>query len=307
MQLNHKIIVSLAVTCLMLGSCKPDKSVKNEKISIVTTTGMIGDAAERVAGNVAEVKSLIGPGVDPHLYKASQGDLERLTDADVIFYNGLHLEGKMGEVLEKLGRLKPVIAVTKDIPDTLLRTAPGFAGAHDPHIWFDVSLWKNTVTTIRNELSMRYPLYDSVFSSNAEKYLQELDSLHSEVIENIGTLPTEKRVLITAHDAFGYFGDAYHIEVRGLQGISTLSEFGLRDVTNLVNFIAERKIKAIFVESSVSPKSIQAVIDGCRKKNWEVSIGGILYSDAMGPEGTPEGTYPGMVRANVKTITEALK
>jgi len=307
MKLNHKIILSLAVSCLMLGSCKPDKSVKNQKISIVTTTGMIGDAAKRVAGNVAEVKSLIGPGVDPHLYKASQGDLERLTGADIIFYNGLHLEGKMGEVLEKLGRLKPVIAVTKDIPDTLLRTAPGFAGAHDPHIWFDVSLWKNTVITIRNELSMRYPLYDSVFRSNAEKHLQELDSLHSEVIKNIGKLSPEKRVLITAHDAFGYFGDAYDIEVRGLQGISTLSEFGLRDVTNLVNFIAERKIKAIFVESSVSPKSIQAVIDGCRKKNWEVSMGGVLYSDAMGPEGTPEGTYPGMVRANVKTITEALK
>jgi len=268
---------------------------------------MIGDAAERVAGNVAEVISLIGPGVDPHLYKASQGDLEKLTGADIIFYNGLHLEGKMGEVLEKLGRLKAVIAVTKDIPDTLLRTAPGFAGAHDPHIWFDVSLWKNTVITIRNELSVRYPLYDSVFRSNAARHLQELDSLHNEVIENISKLPPEKRVLITAHDAFGYFGDAYHIEVRGLQGISTLSEFGLRDVTDLVNFITERKIKAIFVESSVSPKSIQAVIDGCRKKNWEVSIGGILYSDAMGPEGTPEGTYPGMVRANVKTITEALK
>ena len=307
MQMNHKIIWSLAVTCLMLGSCNPDKSVKNERISIVTTTGMIGDAAERVAGNVAEVISLIGPGVDPHLYKASQGDLEKLTGADIIFYNGLHLEGKMGEVLEKLGRLKAVIAVTKDIPDTLLRTAPGFAGAHDPHIWFDVSLWKNTVITIRNELSVRYPLYDSVFRSNAARHLQELDSLHNEVIENISKLPPEKRVLITAHDAFGYFGDAYHIEVRGLQGISTLSEFGLRDVTDLVNFITERKIKAIFVESSVSPKSIQAVIDGCRKKNWEVSIGGILYSDAMGPEGTPEGTYPGMVRANVKIITEALK
>jgi len=307
MQMNHKIIWSLAVTCLMLGSCNPDKSVKNERISIVTTTGMIGDAAARVAGNVAEVISLIGPGVDPHLYKASQGDLEKLTGADIIFYNGLHLEGKMGEVLEKLGRLKAVIAVTKDIPDTLLRTAPGFAGAHDPHIWFDVSLWKKTVITIRNELSVRYPLYDSVFRSNAARHLQELDSLHNQVIENISKLPPEKRVLITAHDAFGYFGDAYHIEVRGLQGISTLSEFGLRDVTDLVNFIVERKIKAIFVESSVSPKSIQAVIDGCRKKNWEVSIGGILYSDAMGPEGTPEGTYPGMVRANVKTITEALK
>ncbi|MFZ9982234.1 MAG: metal ABC transporter solute-binding protein, Zn/Mn family [Cyclobacteriaceae bacterium] len=307
MRLNHKIIFSLAFICLILGSCTPDKSAKNGKITIVTTTGMIRDAAERVAGAAADVTSLIGPGVDPHLYKASQGDLIKLTNADIIFYNGLHLEGKMGEVLEKLGRLKPVIAVTRDIPDTLLRTAPGFAGAHDPHIWFDVSLWKNSVITIQEELSGRYPVYDSVFRSNAAKHLQELDSLHREVFEHFSKVPSERRVLITAHDAFGYFGDAYKTEVRGLQGISTLSEFGLRDVTDLVNFIVERKIKAIFIESSVSPKSIRAVIEGCRKKNWEVTIGGTLYSDAMGPEGTPEGTYPGMVRANVKTIIEALK
>lgn len=306
----YKIFIfflTLTVTGLMMFSCRREKTVKGDQITIVTTTGMIRDAAERVAGNVAKATSLIGPGVDPHLYKASQGDLEKLTGADIIFYNGLHLEGKMGEVLEKLGRLKPVIAITKDIPDTLLRTAPGFAGAHDPHIWFDVSLWKNAVITIRNELAARYPQHDSIFSANTVKHLRELDSLHKEVIENLNRLPASQRVLITAHDAFGYFGDAYKIEVRGLQGISTLSEFGLRDVTELVNFISARKIKAIFVESSVSPKSIQAVVDGCRKKNWEVSIGGTLYSDAMGPEGTPEGTYPGMVRANVNTITKALK
>lgn len=293
---------------LFLAACTPEKKEERSgKIRIVTTTGMIKDAVENVAGDRAEVVALIGPGVDPHLYKASQGDLEKLTGADIIFYNGLHLEGKMGEVLEKLGRIKPVIAVTQNIPDSLLRTAPGFAGAYDPHVWFDVSLWKHAVTTIQTELSTRYPTFDSTFRHQSAHHLLQLDSLHREVSENIQSLPDAQRVLITAHDAFGYFGNAYKIEVRGLQGISTLSEFGLRDVTELVTFITERKIKAIFIETSVSEKSINAVVDGCRQRNWNVRIGGALYSDAMGPWNTPEGTYIGMVRANVKTITQALK
>lgn len=268
---------------------------------------MIKDAVTNVVGNHGEVIALIGPGVDPHLYKASQGDLDKLTNADIIFYNGLHLEGKMGEVLEKLGKIKTVIEISKDIPDSLLRTAPGFASAHDPHIWFNVRIWKYAVGTIQKELSARYPELDSVFLNNSSNHLGQLDSLHQEVITKLKEIPTSQRVLITAHDAFGYFGDAYQIEVRGLQGISTLSEFGLRDVTDLVNFISNRKIKAIFVESSVSPKSIEAVVEGCRKKNWNVTIGGTLYSDAMGAWNTPEGTYIGMVRANVNTITKALK
>lgn len=302
-----KSIFILVSTVILLTECSQKEKTRSSKIIIVTTTGMIKDAAEQVAGNAAEVTALIGPGVDPHLYKASQGDLEKLTKADVIFYNGLHLEGKMGEVLEKLSRLKPVIAVSKDIPDSLLRTAPGFSGAHDPHIWFDVSLWKFPVRTIQKELTSLYPDKTSDFLMNANTYEVQLDSLHEEVKNQIGLLPSQQRVLVTAHDAFGYFGDAYQIEVRGLQGISTLSEFGLRDVTDLVSFITERKIKAVFIESSVSEKSIRAVVDGCEKRNWKVGIGGTLYSDAMGPWNTPEGTYTGMVRANVKTITDALK
>lgn len=303
----NKTFLILVLLAAIFASCRQKNENRSGKIAIVTTTGMIKDAAEQVAGDAAEVTALIGPGVDPHLYKASQGDLEKLTSADLVLYNGLHLEGKMGEVLEKLSRIKPVVAISKDIPDSLLRTAPGFAGAHDPHIWFDVSLWKYSVRTIQKELSNRYPEKSSAFSLRADQYLTELDSLHQEVISQIKSLPPSQRVLITAHDAFGYFGDAYQIEVRGLQGISTLSEFGLRDVTELVSFITERKIKAVFVESSVSQKSIKAVVDGCQQKKWKVTIGGTLYSDAMGPWNTPEGTYIGMVRANVKTITEALR
>ena len=297
------------ITLLLLVSACERKSSgsESEKIIIVTTTGMIQDAAQQVAGDLAEVTGLIGPGVDPHLYKASQGDLEKLTGADVVFFNGLHLEGKMGEVLEKLGKRKPVVAVSQNIPDSLLRTAPGFAGAHDPHIWFDVRLWKHAVQAVGDFLSTQFPAHDSTFRSNTLRYLTRLDSLDAAIRVRLQEIPPAQRVLITAHDAFGYFGDAYGIEVRGLQGISTLSEFGLRDVTAMVQFIIDRKIKAIFVESSVSPRSIQAVVEGCKKKGWEVRIAASLYSDAMGAKGTPEGTYTGMVMANVNSITEALR
>lgn len=268
---------------------------------------MIQDAVAEVAGDRADVIALMGPGVDPHLYKATQGDLQKLTDADIVFYNGLHLEGKMGEVLEKLGRTKPVIAVSAGIPDSLLRTVPGFQGTHDPHIWFDVKLWEHAVTAISNFLNQYDSAHASEYSHRSTLYKAKLDSLHGAVKQTLQQIPEQQRVLITAHDAFGYFGDAYNVHVRGLQGISTVSEFGLKDVTDLVNFIIDRKIKAIFVETSVSKRSIEAVVEGCRQKNWNVVIGGSLYSDAMGPAETPEGTYIGMVHANVKTIVDALK
>jgi manganese/zinc/iron transport system substrate-binding protein len=294
---------------LILFACagKKETPVGNRKLKIVTTTGMIKDAVEHVVGDKAEVIALMGPGVDPHLYKATQGDLEKLTSADIIFYNGLHLEGKMGEVFEKLGRLKPVIAVAKDIPESRLRTIPGFDNVHDPHIWFDVNLWEEAVKTVTGFMVEYDSASTPLYKQNAAAYLHQMDSLHSSVKEQLKQIPAEQRVLITAHDAFGYFGDAYGIEVRGLQGISTVSEFGLKDVTDLVNFIITRKIKAIFVETSVSQKSINAVVEGCNQKGWNVKIGGSLYSDAMGAAGTPEGNYLGMVSANVNTIVTALK
>lgn len=304
------IIEGFAITLLvfLLSACSSKENKDdNGKLKIVTTTGMIKDAVEHVAGDRAEVIALMGPGVDPHLYKATQGDLQKLTNADIVFYNGLHLEGKMGEVLEKLGKTKPVVAVASEIPDSLLRDVPGFQGTHDPHIWFDVKLWEHAVNSASDFLQKQDPGNRELYVRNAKAYTLQLDSLHQRIKEKITEIPETQRVLITAHDAFGYFGDAYAVEVRGLQGISTVSEFGLRDVTELVNFIISRKIKAIFVETSVSQKSIEAVVEGCQQKNWNVKIGGSLYSDAMGPAGTKEGTYIGMVEANVKTIVDALK
>lgn len=301
-------VLLLAIFVLLVVSCKNQKDDNpTDQLRIVTTTGMIKDAVENIVGERAQVTALMGPGVDPHLYKATQGDLQKLTDADIVFYNGLHLEGKMGEVLEKLGKLKPVIAVSSEIPDSLLRNVPGFQGAYDPHIWFDIKLWQLAVLRISNFL-LDYDSANAItYKERSDRYLVKLDSLHESVKQAILEIPEQQRVLITAHDAFGYFGDAYHIEVKGLQGISTISEFGLKDVTELVSFIINRKIKAIFVESSVSQKSIEAVVEGCRERNWNVQIGGTLYSDAMGQAGTPEGTYSGMVNANVKTIVSALK
>jgi manganese/zinc/iron transport system substrate-binding protein len=302
------IVIALA-SAIFFGACnsKGNEAAESGKMKIVTTTGMIKDAVDHVVGDKAEVIALMGPGVDPHLYKATQGDLQKLTNADVIFYNGLHLEGKMGEVLEKLGKTKPVVAVASRIKEENLRTIPGFQGTHDPHIWFDVKLWENAVLAVADFMKEHDKSNADLYEGNSKKYLTRLDSLHEAVKVSIQEIPKEQRVLITAHDAFGYFGDAYAIEVRGLQGISTVSEFGLKDVTELVNFIISRKIKAIFVETSVSQKSIEAVREGCQQKNWDVKIGGSLYSDAMGQQGTPEGNYIGMVSKNVKTIVDALK
>lgn len=297
------IIIGLLASC----SPKKDSNTAGKKITIVTTTGMIKDAAVNIAGDKADVIALMGPGVDPHLYKATQGDLQKLTDSDIVFYNGLHLEGKMGEVLEKLSHVKPVIAISSEIPDSLLREVPGFGGTHDPHIWFDVKLWKEAAKTIGGFMIEFDSVNQAYYEARTQRYLTTLDSLDAAVKARILEIPESQRILITAHDAFGYFGDAYNIQVRGLQGISTVSEFGLKDVTELVNFIITKKIKAIFVESSVSPKSIEAIQQGCESKGWKVVIGGSLYSDAMGAEGTLEGTYVGMVNANVNTIVNALK
>ncbi len=296
----------LFVLLLLGASCSSVEST-SDKPMIVTTTGMIKDAVVNIVGDKADVVALMGPGVDPHLYKATQGDLQKLATADVIFYNGLHLEGKMGEVLEKLGRQKPVVAVASKIDTSLLHRVPQFNNNYDPHIWFDVELWQHAVMEIGRFLIE----YDSpsaqVFEINMKSYLVELDSLNSRIKAEIATIPSEQRVLITAHDAFGYFGEAYSIEVKGLQGISTISEYGLRDVSDLVKFIIDRQIKAVFVETSVSEKAINAVVEGCRAKGFDVKIGGNLFSDAMGEEETPEGTYIGMVIANTKTIVSALK
>tara|TARA_B110000046_G_scaffold57595_2_gene64316 strand:- start:1632 stop:2549 length:918 start_codon:yes stop_codon:yes gene_type:complete len=301
--------ILIALIAIDLFSCKVEKKkVDKEMKTIVCTTGMLGDAVAQIVGPDVEVITLMGPGVDPHLYKATQGDLKSLTNADVIIYNGLHLEGKMGEIFEKLEKQKHIIVATEGLTEEDYINNTEFQGAQDPHIWFDVKLWTKAVNYIGNELATLTT--DSLgikLSSNTEKYTTQLSSLHYKVESDLNTLDSTKRILITAHDAFGYFGRAYNFKVRGLQGISTTSEYGLKDVSDLVNYIVKNKIKAVFVESSVSEKSLQAVIEGCLQKGHDVKIGGQLFSDAMGEAGTPEGTYVGMVKQNVKTILEGLE
>ncbi|MDN5204640.1 zinc ABC transporter substrate-binding protein [Fulvivirgaceae bacterium BMA10] len=295
-------------TILLLNACsETNDQHKGQKLNIVATTGMIADIVKNVARDSVTIEALMGPGVDPHLYKATQGDLEKLTSADVIFYNGLYLEGKLAEILENLGRLKPVVAVSEKIDKTILLGSKQYENTPDPHIWFDALLWKEAVRHVSNSLQQLDSINASYYATNEAIYLAKLDSLHQTIRQQIETIPPDQRVMITAHDAFEYFGRAYEIEVRGLQGLSTQSEYGLKDVSDLVKFIIERKIKAVFVETSVSEKSIQAVVEGCRERGHDVVIGGSLFSDAMGEEGTPEGTYIGMVHANIKTIVEALK
>ncbi|UXX78561.1 zinc ABC transporter substrate-binding protein [Reichenbachiella carrageenanivorans] len=306
MKMNKLFIIG-SVLLIALGACEHTKKTRDGKLKVATTTGMIYDAVINIGGNQVVAQALMGPGVDPHLYKATQGDLKKLQDADLILYNGLHLEGKMGEVFEKLGRIKAVKAVSSHIEKDRFRSSELYPGTYDPHIWFDVSLWKEAVTQVHHTLvsldSINQPIYDE----NAFRYLKSLDSLHLAVKNSIATIPPNQRILITAHDAFGYFGEAYDIEVKGLQGISTLSEPGLKDVADLVNMIVENKIKAVFIETSVSKKAINAVVEGCKQNGHDVQIGGSLYSDAMGAFGQFEGTYIGMVHTNVETIVSALK
>jgi len=293
---------------LFFQACQPAQKAEQDGVfKVVTTTGMIADAARNIAGPHAQVQALMGPGVDPHLYKASQGDLALLRGADLILYNGLHLEGKMGEVLEKLARQKPVIAVAQGLDSAHYRRDPAFENAPDPHVWFDVKIWGEVVRYTGLALARVDTAHATAYQQNLDQYLQRLDSLDGAVRQSLAQIPAQRRVLITAHDAFGYFGQAYNMEVKGLQGISTLSEFGVKDVKDLVDFMVQRQIPALFVESSVSDKALQAVLQGVKDQDFEARIGGTLYSDAMGPANTPEGTYIGMVHANVQTIVQALR
>lgn len=276
-------------------------------LEAVATTGIVADLVQAVGGEHVRVTALMGPGVDPHLYKASFGDTQKLGRADIVFYNGLHLEGKMIDILERMGRRKPTYAVTDAVPRHLLRQPPEFEGQYDPHIWFDVALWMYAVDGVRDVLAELDPEHRDAYEANAAAYRAELEALDRYVRERLADIPPRRRVLVTAHDAFGYFGDAYGVEVLGLQGISTATEYGLRDVQALVDTIVERGIKAVFVEASVSPRAIEAVVSGARAKGHTVSIGGTLYSDSLGDADTPAGTYVGMVRHNVDTIVEALR
>jgi manganese/zinc/iron transport system substrate-binding protein len=274
-------------------------------INAVCTTGMVADLVRNIGGDHVSVTALMGEGVDPHLYKASPGDVNQLNSADIIFYSGLHLEGKMADTFARMARKKPTFAVTALIPAGRVLDNP--EGAFDPHLWFDVSLWRDASGVVADALKAYDPTHAAEYQQRADTYQAELTRLHEYARTQLATIPPDRRVLVTAHDAFRYFGRAYDVEVKGIQGISTESEAGVKRINELVDFLAEKKIKAVFVESSVSDKNVKALLEGCAAKGHTVVIGGELFSDAMGKEGTPEGTYVGMVRHNVDTIVKALK
>jgi manganese/zinc/iron transport system substrate-binding protein len=282
----------------------PDLSKR--KIRVVATIGMIREMAAQVGGDRVVVKGLMGPGVDPHLYKASEGDVIRMASADVVFYNGLHLEGKMSEIFERMKSRIRTVAVTDGIDrERLLRPAE-FKGAYDPHIWFDVTLWMEAVKTTEKALVEMDPAHGDLYRANGKRYLEQLEELDRYVRREVGKVPPRRRLLCTAHDAFNYFGRAYGFQVRGLQGISTVAEAGAADIQALARLIAENGIPAVFVESSVPPRYIEALREAVAARGFRVKIGGSLFSDAMGDPGTPEGTYAGMVRHNIDTIVGAL-
>jgi manganese/zinc/iron transport system substrate-binding protein len=302
----------LLVAVLAISACGriPERSLpdfSNQTIQVVATTGMVGDIVREVGGDRLEVTTLMGPGVDPHLYKASEGDVERLDRADIVFYSGLHLEAKLAEVFEKMGDSIVTVPVTDLIPRSELHVVGSGESTYDPHVWFDVSMWSDATESVRRTLVEVDPAHTADYNFRAGAYQEKLTALDEYVRAEAKSIPADKRVLITAHDAFGYFASAYGFEVKGLQGVSTATEAGAGDVQALADFIVENRIPAIFVESSVSPRTVRALQEAVRAQGYDVQIGGSLFSDAMGDPGTPEGTYLGMVRHNIDTIANALK
>ena len=298
---------SALIAILLLGACaRPtNKSTSNK---VVCTTGIIADAVEELlrGQDSISVSALMGPGVDPHLYKASQGDIKKLMEADLIIYNGLHLEGKMNELFEKMQQHNK-LAAAEAIPKERLINSSNFASAYDPHVWFDLKLWSIAVAAMADKLKEQYPALASKLEDNKKRYLKEINTLHEDLGKMVIQVPEKQRVLITAHDAFEYFGRQYGFEVRGLQGISTSSEYGIRDVSNLAQYVNSQGIKAIFIESSIPKRAIEAVQAAVQELGGSVNLGGELYSDALGAAEGEAGTYLGMVRTNTNTIVEALK
>jgi manganese/zinc/iron transport system substrate-binding protein len=287
-----------------------DFGTDDQRIRVVCTTGQVGDMLTHIGGEHVEVRTLMGPGVDPHLYKATPGDIRLLKRATVIFYSGLHLEGRLADVLEKFSQRKPTFAVSDEIrehsPDRL-RRAPEFAASYDPHLWFDVGLWADCADFAARKLIEVDPVHADDYRRNADAYVAELRALDEQTRRRLAEIPAEQRVLVTAHDAFGYFGRAYDVEVHGLQGISTADEADLGAINELVQMLVARHVKAVFIETSVPSKNIRSLIQGCDAAGHELALGGELYSDAMGPAGTPEGSYIGMIRYNVDQIVGALR
>tara|TARA_B110001452_G_scaffold10282_2_gene8666 strand:- start:586 stop:1494 length:909 start_codon:yes stop_codon:yes gene_type:complete len=300
-----KRIIVIFVLVTVLG-CKNNKEV-NGKLKVVVTTSMLTDLVKNIGGDLIELQGLMGAGVDPHLYKASEGDVSKLFNADVIFYNGLHLEGKLVAVFEKMKAQKTTVALGEFLAKEGLIGSDYFASNYDPHVWFNIQYFKEFSDKVTSVLSEKDPKNASSYTLNNLAFQQELDFLHRAVVNTIATLAPEKRILVTAHDAFNYFGKAYGFKVVGLQGLSTATEAGVQDVQKLSEYIIANKVKAIFIESSVPRRTIEALEAAVLSKGHQVSIGGSLYSDALGDGGSVEGTYVGMFLYNVKTIVNALQ
>lgn len=303
-----KIFVSgFIILVLFLSACSQDEngtsSDKNDKISIVTTISQIGEPLSVIGGDIVEVNSLMGPAVDPHLYNATHSDIEKINQADLAFYNGLYLEVNMIDIFNEMAKTKPVLAIGETISENDLLEDE--EGAIDPHIWFDIDLWKQALDSAVQELKEYAPEHADYFETNKEDYFAQLDTLKEEA-KKFAEIPAEQRILVTAHDAFGYFGRMHGLEVVGLQGLSTESEIGVSDIQETINIIKEYQVPAIFMESSINDNSINAVLEGANEDGVAVALGGELYSDAMGEAGTEEGTYLGMYRHNINTIYEAL-
>lgn len=301
-QFNLQFLIVLALLAM---SCSQEDKVDESGPLWLATTGMAGEMLQAMARPEVTVEVLMGPGVDPHLFKASQGDLQKLRNASLVLYNGHHLEGKLSEVLESISERKSVLALA-ELPDpSLLLRVDASGSLYDPHIWMDVILWHKAGLLLLDSLKASYPQYTDTLKGKA--YLDSLLLLNKEIETQIQSLPESHRILITAHDAFAYYGKRYGLEVYSLQGISTLSDFGLKDLNQLADFITSKKVKAVFMESAIPPRSIQALIETTKSKGHLVEMGGSLYSDAMGEQGTSQGTYMGMIRYNTQTIVNALQ
>lgn len=281
--------------------------MSDTKLKIVCTTSIIADVVSNVAGEEIELQALMGYGVDPHLYKATQGDLRTLQEADLVFYNGVHLEGRMGDILEKLGRKKTVVPISNGFSAQKLINNSDFKDGHDPHTWFDVEMWQGVTFYIAKVLGEEDAAKGTLYKKNAKMYVEQLSSIDQAIKEQLEVVPDANRIIVTSHDALNYYTRRYGFKMRSLQGSSTAAEFGLKDISNLVDFIVENELKTIFAENIVSPQALEAVIKGCADRGHTVTIGGKLYSDALGPKGSPGDTYIGMLKANTQTIVEGLK
>jgi len=304
MQLGRRAFIAATAAGalgLSLGS-----ATAQDRLDVVATTGMIADAARNVGGDLVEVKALMGPGVDPHAFRQTRTDIAAMASADLVLWNGLYLEAQMEEFLLELGETRPVAAVAEAVPGNLLIGSEDYEGRFDPHVWMNPNLWSRVVVEIRDRLSEVHPEGAETFAANAESYLSDLADLARYTTEVLSSVPVESRVVLSAHDAFNYFGNAYGFEVVGIQGISTESEAGLRRIGELVDLLVERDIRAVFVETSVSDRNVRALIEGAAAEGHEVIVGGELFSDAMGEPSTYEGTYIGMIDHNATTIARAL-